>query len=224
MKDFFRFLYVVAIVLSAMFLLWFGLHKYGENRPRGQYQTEVIQGLRSQAPIRVAKNIPLDPTISLPAFSMVKILFSQQWVLNTKGQELELKDLYTRFPGTLFFLEVVLDQTTDLAALKKILDDNENWKRTVIVSRADGILEDLRELSPRWTFTSGEVFLTRFLSLSSIGLASLIDIPGDILYISLAKEMADKEIESLSAEALKQNKLIMIDREDELIIPQTPTP
>ena len=109
----------------------------------------------------------------------------------------------------LLFLGQVKDK--DLPSLRQIFQTQERWKHILFCSRFDGLLKDLRRWEPRWSFCNGEIAMTRLLALSSLGLASLISISSDVLFIHTSQvSLKVKELQALVQEGHRQNKLVFI--------------
>lgn len=113
-------------------------------------------------------------------------------------------------PDSALLLFYNIDSPSSLPSLRTLMKNTGNWQRTIFCSRHDKILQDLRQLEPEWAFCSGEIEMTRHLSLNSVGLSGLLDISADVLFIHLKNMSAKQELSPLIAEAKKQKKLVLI--------------
>jgi hypothetical protein len=97
-----------------------------------------------------------------------------------------------------------------LPTLREVVEQAELEGKTIFCSRQDGLLKDLRELEPTWTFCNGEAYLVRLLTFSSLGLESLLDLPSDVMFIHQAAKLNAEEMQSLIKEGRRQNKLVLV--------------
>lgn len=206
MRDFVGFLTFTILILSSLFVVWFGLRSYGLSQPVSQYKTPLVEQLLQQAdpaPLLWTQQPAAEQTWAMAQFQ------NQQWVM-TKEPQQKLADWLqaNRTQKKLLFFEDT--EPKALPALRKILQRKDAWKQTLLCSRFDGLLKDLRELEPRWSFCSGEIYMTRLLALSSLGLESLLSIPADVVFIHMQNISAPSEVSTIIQEAKRQNKLILI--------------
>ncbi len=221
------FLILVGGVLLSLLLVWFGLRSYGQSRPASQYQTALVKKLASQA-----AQTPLIwrlPPSGSKEYTEVERDQNGLVKLNPSrlASQVEYKDgRWIESTSTNRPLEVILETMNEdqkplllffsgkdpkaLPSLREIASQQEAWKNIVFCSRQDGLLKDLRELEPRWTFCSGESYLVRLLAFSSLGLESLLEIKSDVVFIHLTTTLANKNIKKIVAEAKRQNKLVLI--------------
>ena len=203
MKDFARFLALVGFILMSLFLVWNGARNYGLSQPPNSYQTELVRSLSSSTPTQ-----PILWTTNAPHQHSTIVFKDDQWRVKETGQTINQFYVRPEIKSHLVFFE--LDSPIWLPDLRKQFSENNIYEKIIFCSRNDGNLKDLRELEPRWTFCSGEVFLTRFLALHSLGLSSLLTISADVFYIHLTHVKADESLQSLIDEANRQGKIVIV--------------
>ena len=210
MKDFLRFILMVSVVLFGLSILWFGLYLYGSSKTISPYQTELVKSLSEKTPLSIYQAIPLKENQPLKPYMAVEIFFeNKDWFLRAQPKNIPFSVFLEQNPQVTLFVQLRLSQSSNASALKSIVDKKDHWKRVAFISDSDGTLKDLRELNPRWTFSSGEVFLARFTSLASLGLHSLLEIPGDIFFVN-PETFPANSLSSVVQEAKRQNKFVML--------------
>lgn len=208
MIHLYRFSVIVITILIALSLVWFGLRNYGLSRDASNFQTPLIESLTtSERPHSWTKLSQLQEA----PYSYASILFSNnQWnYIEPTGEKKNLGDLLKTRPNSYFLFFVDLEETQELAKLKELIDSGEFWKRIIFTSSKDGVVTEMRKLSPQWSFANGEIFLTRFLSLATIGLEPLLEIPGDSLFIRPAM-LKHPQVKNLIFQAKKHKKYILV--------------
>ena len=199
MKDAIRFFYTVFFLLILLAGAWFGLIQYASSRDKPTYQTDLVKQL-------------LENQVS--AFSQRQFLqlkYDQgKWVVDNQPTELGLSGFLDKNPNDLILLNLRLNATAQAKKLKQVLSAKDRWKRVIVLSDSDGTLEDLRALGPRWTFSNGEVFMTRFLTMASLGLQGLLDVTGDVFFINLNHFEPVSQFSKLIDEARRQNKFVIL--------------
>lgn len=206
MIDALRFALSLAGILLGLFLVWLGLRFYGESQPISSYQTPLVKKLSEHKGVHWTA-----PDQSGKKFIYLKAINKENhWTVSNMGKEESLEKFLKTLKDQFLLLDITLKTPTDAPSFKKILDASSNLEKIVITSRSDGTLKDLRELSPKWSFTNGEVFLARFMSLNSIGLGALLKIKSDVFIIHTEKIPLSLEFESLIKEANRQNKITII--------------
>ncbi|MCB0378669.1 MAG: hypothetical protein KDD33_09270 [Bdellovibrionales bacterium] len=207
MGAFYRFAITVASVLITAGIVWFVLKQYGQSRPISPYQTDLARKLlNSQTPLLFKSWATGMPTRG-DLFIQTRFQ-NNQWVIGDTDHDLQ--SFLTEHEGGRILLEVNLSSTSKAGELKKIINETQAEAKVIFTSRSDGALKDLRELSPAWTFTNGEIFLARFLSLSSLGLASTMEIKADVFMIHMHNLKPSSDWISILREAKRQNKPIII--------------
>ena len=175
------------------------------SRPVSTYTTLLVERLNKKSgtgPVLWKLNSPNAPLIHLD-------FVNDQWILKG-GPSLKNwaeKQKASTTPTLLFFSA---KDSKALPQFREILKKTKAWDNLIFCSRFDGLLKDLRELEPQWTFCSGEIFMTRLLALSSIGLAPMLEISADILFIHITTTLANSDIQKLVTEGHRQNKLVFI--------------
>ena len=213
MKDYSGFIILVLGTLFSLFIVWFGLRQYGLSRPLSNYQTPLVKKLKD-----LAQKEPLiwSDHFSGLRTSPVQLVYmkyeNETWKTSTRSkQEIGNTDHYeVRIAPrpTLVMLEGGGPQALPL--LRDQYKRKDLWKNMIFCSRSAGLMRDLRELEPQWTFCSDEAFLVRMLAFSSLALEPLIDIKADVFFIHLTAKLQSDEIESLIREGHRQNKFVII--------------
>lgn len=207
MRDYLGFLTLMILTSLAFLLVWFGLRSYGLSKPVSEYQTPLVKTLAQQsasAPLIFSNN--KNDHLTLLNINFIK----GEWVNENNSQPLALILESLKAQAQPFLLYFSGPSAQALPKLRKLFADPLLWKHTLFCSRFDGLLKDLRELEPRWSYCSGEIFMTRLLSLSSLGLASLLTISADVLFVHLSTNLSTTDIDHLIAEGHRQNKLVMV--------------
>lgn len=202
MRDFARFLTLIAGVLFSLFVVWFGLRSYGQNRPPSSYQTPLVRTL-----VERSHQAPILWSSTDPSFPIVKTTFTGSW--NTDQQKPlvdELRGHQDRF--LLLFFEG--RDPKALPSLRKLIKEEDLQGKIIFCSRQDGLLKDLRDLEPQWTFCSGEAYMVRLLAFSSLGLESLLEISSDVVFVHMTAPIANQEVEKIITEGKRQNKLVVV--------------
>jgi len=209
MGYFARLITLLLSILFSLYLVWFGLKSYGENLPASDFQTELVKKLKNRKEPTVW--LPWDGSNS-PEFTHISSYFLEsQWRTGPSKEETTLLEaIQSLSPTTTILLNINVNSPQALPALRAELKSNGAWSRIVFCSRSDGILKDLRALEPEWTFCSGEIFMTRMLGLSSLGLQSLNRISADIFFIHLNQLNLKSDLLVLIEEARRQNKLTFL--------------
>lgn len=207
MDYYLRFVTYLAAVLISLFLVWFGLKSYAEKQPLSNYQTNLVSTLKEHHPTPQTW-LHINSMTKNHKFQWFEATFrDDKWVLSdapTKTLASQLSSSTSQYQ----LLHIDLNSPQALPELRELLNQNEYWKKTIICSQADGILQDLRALEPEWSFCSGEVLMTRMLGLSSIRLGALISIKPDVFFIHLKNISLSKNLLDAMREAKRQNKLI----------------
>lgn len=206
MGYFARLITLLFSILFSLFLVWFGLKSYGESLPASDFETELVKKLRSLEKPIVWTTWQGGNT---PQFAHINAHFSENLWLTRLGEDKLPLDvaLMTLPPTSYILLNIEVNSPQALPALRSKLKKENLWSRIIFCSRSDGILKDLRALEPEWTFCSGEIFMTRMLGLSSLGLQSLNRISADIFFIHLNQLKLKPDLLSLIEEAQRQNRL-----------------
>jgi hypothetical protein len=206
MGYFARFGFLVVSILASLTLVWLGLKSYGESQPVSDFETPLVKKLKEFHP-------PILWTYqSNQPFQAIQAQYIQgEWFDMQDGEAqapLQQRLSHQEDAYFLIFFEVTSAQA--LPSLRKALKENNFWERSVLCSSSDGTLQDLRELEPDWTFCSGEIFMTRMLALSSLGLQSLNRIRADIFFVHLDRIRLSPAINDIIKEAQRQNRLTFI--------------
>ena len=209
MIHLYRFSVIVIIVLIAVALCWFGLRAYGIGRTKSMYQTPLVETLKGEEVSLWSKDLS-QPQENGFYYSNLYFLNNQWMAGDVQNQHIPLKDLLQKNSKTFFLFYVDLSETGQLALLKQTIDDGKHWQRVIFTSAKDGVVSEMRKLSPQWSFANGEIFLTRYLSLATLGLESLMDITSDVILIRPSVVNGHPEVKTLINNALKQNKYILI--------------
>ncbi len=196
-------------ILFSLFLVWFGLKSYGESLPASEFETELVKKLRSHEKPIVWQSWQSTPP---PQFAHINAHFSKNlWLTRLEKDSLPLDNALKNLPSTSYILlHIDVKSPQALPALRSKMKEMNIWSRIVFCSRSDGILKDLRALEPEWTFCSGEIFMTRMLGLSSLGLQSLNRISADIFFIHLNQLKLKRDLLPLIKEAQRQNRLTFV--------------
>lgn len=205
MPYFMRLFILLSLLFLALAVIWQGLVTYGEQQPVSNFQTPLIEKLRTLKA----------PLVWLPAPTEQQTLWLQaefdqgKWVEPSSQSPLEtsLKKLKPHQFALLFF---DVQSAEALPSLRKTVHGSNKAASLIFCSRSDGILKDLRELEPEWSYCSGEIFMTRMLGLSSIGLASLSPISADIFFIHLNEIKLGPSVNKLIQEGQRQKRLVFI--------------
>jgi hypothetical protein len=206
MGYYLRFIIYCCSILLSLYLVWFGLKNYGESQAASPFQTQLIKNLNTLEKPTLWYSIKSSSGNEKFIWFRAKFLKNTWFVEDNKNTPLETVLENSRNPTKLIFIDVREAQA--LPHLREILKKNNAWENIIICSRADGIIKDLRDLEPDWTYCNGEVFLTRFLALSSIGLGSLTGIRSDLFFIHLEELKLNKNLLKIISEAKRQHKLI----------------
>lgn len=207
MRDIFGFFTFVFFILIGLFAVWYGLRSYGQGRETSSYQTPLVKRLISQAQKNPIQFGPQQNKSESP-LNFARINHENgQWLVNQKES---LEEILPLAKGKTLLLFVQWKSPKALPELRSFLKKENLGENIIFCSRSDGILKDIRELEPEWTYCNGEVFMTRILSFDSLGLESLMKISADVFFIHLKNLKLDKGFESLVQEAKRQNKLVII--------------
>ncbi len=209
MREIIGFAVFIVLTLLTLFMAWFGLRNYGLNRPVSTYQTEIVKELSddgSKAPIFWSSD-PMAQHLLLP------VQFeSGQW--NLEGDQKTDLQSFLNKPQALPKKILLFFSGPDpkaLPQLRKMFKNSGLWEKTIFCSRFDGLLKDLRELEPEWSFCNGEIYLTRLLAFSSLGLESLLSISADVVFVHTKNAKLNKdEVDQLIIEGQRQNKLVIV--------------
>lgn len=209
MKALFRFLISLFFLGIAFFFVWYSLLTYGKNRAISDYQTDLVQTLKKKP--RPLLWTPLNTTQPYPQYAWIDAKFiGDQWKVGSNDADDTLAEQLRNPTFSYLLLNIYLESSQALPQLRELLKKDDLWKRTVLCSAADGILRDLRELEPEWTFCNGEIFMARALGFASIGLESLARIDADIFFVHVQNLNLNKSHHAIIAEAKRQNKLVFI--------------
>ena len=199
MREIVGFFSFVILILITLFLVWFGLRSYGLNQPVNKYQTEQIS--------KLFKLDSIEWSAQSEVYTLINAKYQKSWTLIDQTPLIDkLKSIKNQ--NVLLFFE--LESPKALPELRSMINQLNLGNRIILCSRLDGILKDLRDLEPQWSFCSGEVFLTRLLAFSSLGLESLINISADVVMIHLDNIKPSSEMNVLISEAKRQNKLVLM--------------
>lgn len=202
MRDYLGFFTLVTLILLSLFCVWFGLKSYGLSQPVNNYQTPLVQELVKRDGTLWSKDSE--------SFKWLQIEF-ENGLWKAKGDTIDLAEKLDKIDLSqkiLLFFEIKSSKA--LPSLREIMLKNDQWKRSIFCSRHDGPLKDLRDLEPQWTYCSGEVFLTRVLAFSSLGLESMLDISADVVFIHLDNLNPTPTFHRVIKEAKRQNKLVIM--------------
>jgi hypothetical protein len=205
MRDYLGFFVLVGLTLIVILFGRYGLRQYGLNRPISEYQTPLIKELIRESSGQALIYSRNDPNFVWEAASFQ----DSQWSLNSDPKIL-LKGWLEESSGKKRILFFSGKSSRALPELRKLLEKNQHWKTTVLCSRFDGLLKDLRELEPQWSFCNGEISMTRLLAFASLGLESLLEITADVVFIHLDQIKPNSEMKSIITEAKRQNKFVMM--------------
>ena len=205
MGYYLRFVCFLCLLLMGLALAGLGIRHYGLSRPVSNHQTALIQKLVREKKPLIWKADLLSP------YGFLKAGYNgRHWFAFQRGKKRELESILQRDRSRALLIHVHLDSSQALSSLRKILNKEERWRKILICSRADGILKDLRELEPRWSFCNGEVFMTRILGLASLRLESLVSIRSDVFFIHLKNLSLNPGLIPLMKEAKRQKKLVFV--------------
>lgn len=209
MVHFYRFSALIMFILIGLSVIWFGLVSYGLSRSTPTYQTPFVEELLKNR----------SPSTWFPVYGQTSdheprygtTFFSQgTWLIGTPEKNQPLSELLATATFKELILYVELKDTSSASQLKKIIDSENYGDRIIFTSRVDSTVAVLREMSPRWTFANGPLFILRLLTLNSLGLESLIDIPSDVFLIHTDTYEVSTQFQSLVEHARKQNKYVLI--------------
>ena len=205
MGYYLRFVCFLCLLLMGLALAGLGIRNYGLSRPVSNHQTALVQKLVGEKKPLIWKPDFVGP------YGFLKAEYDgHHWFAFQKGKKRELESILQADRSKALLIDVHLDSSQALWSLRKILNKKKRWQKILICSRADGILKDLRELEPRWSFCNGEVFMTRLLGLTSLRLESLISIRSDVFFIHLKNLSLSPGLIPLMKEAKRQNKLVFV--------------
>ncbi len=202
MKEYSRFFTLVAGILLSLFLVWYGLKSYGLSQPVAEFQTPLVQEL-----IQASQKAPLIWSQNSSDLLLIQASYEEDW---TTSSEKTLREALAAAKDKTNLLFFSGRDPKALPSLRKLIKEGGLETRTVFCSRQDGLLEDLRDLEPRWTFCSGEAYFIRLLAFSSLGLESLLQIPSDVVFIHLTTTLANEDVRLVIEEAKRQNKLVLV--------------
>ncbi len=207
MRDIIGFFSYIFFTLIGLFLIWIALKNYGENREISQYQPPAVKQLTQKdftRPLMIGHqfNSPTHP------LQYAQISYNKEtWSLNNQPSLEPLIELASKNHLLLF---VQWESPKALPELRAFIKKHNIGEHIIFCSRSDGLLKDIRELEPEWSFCNGEVFLTRLLSFDSLKLGSLMKISADVLFIHLKNLNLNTDFQSLVDEGRRQNKLVFI--------------
>ncbi len=206
MRDVIGFFILVVGTLCSLFVVWFGLKSYGQSRDLSTFQTPLVSELTSQ-------NQALQwRSTNTQGHRFLELMFDgQKWgLVNQPAADLksQLKKQASMFNSLLLFVDG--RDPKALPDLRKLITEMNLAEKTIFCSRQDGLLKDLRDLEPRWTFCNGEAYMIRMLAFSSLGLESLLEIPADVVFIHMTTTLASNDIRKIIAEGRRQNKLVIV--------------
>lgn len=203
MRSVLGFLSFIFFILIGLIGLWYGLKSYGEGRAVSSYQTPLVKSL-----IDSAREKPLIIGENSSPLSYAQATHDQKgWRINNSQALTDLKKLTLKSPLLLF---VNWRSPRALPELRELIKKEKLGDRIIFCSRNDGLLKDIRELEPEWTYCNGEVFQARMFSLNSLGLQSVMKISADVFFIHLDNVKARWEFQSLVEEAKRQHKFVII--------------
>ncbi len=204
-----RFLSLIVLILLSLSLVRYGLKNYGLAQPLSQYQTPLIARLSEKPrPILWTNS---DPKKNSGTYGSYSVQFKEDhWILSRLEDEILLSDYKTDEENGIILLWPEINGPTLIPSLRSQLKESGLWKKVIFCSRNDGVLKDLRELEPQWSFCNGEIFLTKMLSLESVGLESLLKIKSDVFFIHLKNLPLQNKIHSLIKEAKRQGRFVIM--------------
>ena len=230
LRDILGFFGFLALVFASIAALWMGLKIHGDQSPLNNYQTNLTKDLFVQKSKLWAKmsgkqhwlEIFFDPAATQKGAWMVsnKPAIPADKAVSKEAAEIipvsdYLKESADRNDKRVVFFSV--KNAKALPSLATLFESNEYWKSTIFCSRDDGTLKDLRALKPRWTYCSGEVFLTRLLGFASLGLERLLTIDADVIYLHLDNVTPTPTFNAIIELAQKHKKLVFIGPTDKPI-------
>lgn len=204
-----RFLLTVILLGIAFFLVWFGLAYYGQNRSISEYATPLVENLKKEPR-------PIIWTYWHQGSEPQKYAYldahftGNSWEATLANKNYDLKELLLSHDFSYLILNINLNSPKALPQLRTILKEKNHWQKIVICSAGDGVLRDLRELEPEWSFCNGEIYMARMLGFASIKLESLMRIESDIFFIHLNNLNLHEDHFPIIAEAHRQKKLVFI--------------
>lgn len=198
-----RFTCTVLLLLLALFLVWYGLKIYGKSLTHSDFQTPLIKKIKQQGPILWTSDIQ-SPHPSLRAH-----FANQDWWVGNGDKKTRLASLLPLKSAKIIILHLQFQSPKAIPRLRKIMNQHVSWQKTLFCSNVDGLLNDLRKIEPLWSYCSGEIFLTRMLGFSSIGLESIQKIRADAFYFHLDKIDFKTEFQSIIEEAHRQNRVVI---------------
>ncbi len=203
MRSVLGFFAFIFFILIGLFGIWYGLKSHGESREVSSYQTPLVQELLGETQDRA---LLIDKNSE--NLSLVKAKHDQKgWQIAGDKPLSDLKNLALSKPILLF---VQWKSPKALPELRQLVKEEKLGDRIIFCSRNDGLLKDIREIEPEWTFCNGEVFQTRMFALNSLGLQSVMKISADVFFIHLDNVKLSLEFASLVEEAKRQNKFVII--------------
>lgn len=202
MPYFFRFAIYMGLTSISLFFVWYGLKNYGENQGLSTYQTPLIKELTGATKPIIWSASPQS------LFKWTKAYYKDNLWFTDDNQSLE--EFLQRDPAQARLLFIDFETPQSVRPLRELIKQKILWKKVIFCSRTDSFLQDLRKLEPEWTFCSGEALMTRLLSLSSIGLGSLVSVRPDVVFFHLKNINLSQNLVSAMQEAKRQNKMVFV--------------
>lgn len=209
MIHFYRFSILIMTVTIGFLILWFGLRTYGMTRKTSTYQTPLVKKLTKLHSSHQWGEL-YDNSQKEDGHYAKAFFADDQWLIEGPSGNTTLEKALSNHPDGHLIIYVSLKETRNAAAFKKIIDSGEHGKRIIFTSDVDSTIAVFREMSPKWTFANGPLFILRLITLSSLGLESLVDIPSDVLLLHTSNYKPNLEFASIIELAKKQNKYVLI--------------
>jgi hypothetical protein len=203
MRSVIGFFAFIIFILIGLFGIWYGLKSHGESREVSSYQTPLVREL-----LETTQNGALLIDKNSESLTLARAKHDQSgWQVDGNKPLSDLKQLAQTSPVLLF---VEWKSPKALPELRQLVKEEKLGNRIIFCSRNDGLLKDIREIEPEWTFCNGEVFQTRMFALNSLGLQAVMKISADVFFIHLDNVKLSLEFATLVKEAKRQNKLVII--------------
>lgn len=121
-----------------------------------------------------------------------------------------LEELLDRYPKNRFILNIMDFQAGIEEAIVRIVDERKAGDRILIQSPQDGVLKGLREKKPTWLFGTSQARATQLRMLSSIGLATMAPLKGDVYVTELRIEKNEMLNDAMIAEIKRRNMPLIV--------------
>jgi|GEM_PF-4848696 len=203
-KEVFRFFAVTLVIVSGLIGSWYLLKIQSEKQIHKTQPPEVVRQAIVSSPISVSAE-------SQSGSRYIETIYkNQNWSLAESPDRL-LTDVLRESKSPLVVLRVLDNDPRGLALLKAELERWDLWQNLIVLSKSDKLLKDMRELAPRWAYSTGEVFLARYLSFSSLGLSGLLEVPGDAIFISNRRQLIGNEKKDIVRFAKERGTVVIFD-------------